>query len=238
MYKTLIARIRKAFTFAEVLITLTIIGIIAAIVVPAIMSYYEKQTYVSLLKKDFSTLNEGFKMIMTNAGCTGDIVCANVIGSDKNTTTTNIVNTGVFDIIKKCDEHQAGCHDKPVYFLNNVSTWSHESDWYSLIVMKDGWTWGVNVLSNQCNYPTGTGSLSNVCFVYALLDVNGEKPPNIAGKDIFWFYLLADGTVVPVGMSNDSQLGNWRTGAHSCNASGDGIACFARIMEEGWQMNY
>ena len=56
----------RAFTLAEVLIALVIIGIIAALTVPTLMHKVEKQGYVSGLKKAYSILNNATNMIIAN----------------------------------------------------------------------------------------------------------------------------------------------------------------------------
>ena len=42
---------RIAFTLAEVLITLGIIGVVAALTIPTLIQKYEKQVYITQLKK-------------------------------------------------------------------------------------------------------------------------------------------------------------------------------------------
>ena len=53
---------KRAFTLAEVLITLVIIGVIAAITVPTLVNSYTQQTYISALKKNYSVLSNAFKL--------------------------------------------------------------------------------------------------------------------------------------------------------------------------------
>ena len=48
---------KQGFTLAEVLITLEIIGIIAAMTIPKLVSYYEKKVTLSKLKKVYTVLN-------------------------------------------------------------------------------------------------------------------------------------------------------------------------------------
>ena len=55
---------KSAFTLAEVLITLGIIGVVAAITLPTLVANYQKQILVNQLKKTYTTLNEGFKQIV------------------------------------------------------------------------------------------------------------------------------------------------------------------------------
>ena len=52
----------KAFTLAEVLITLMIIGIVAALTIPSVISNYQQQEFKTGLKKAVSVLNEAIQM--------------------------------------------------------------------------------------------------------------------------------------------------------------------------------
>ena len=58
---------RVAFTLAEVLITLGIIGVVASLTLPPLIQKHQKQVWVNQLKKSVSTLENGFKMMMADA---------------------------------------------------------------------------------------------------------------------------------------------------------------------------
>ena len=60
---------KKAFTLAEVLITLMIIGIVAALTIPSVISNYQQQEFKTGLKKAVSVLNEA---IQTNIAIDGE----------------------------------------------------------------------------------------------------------------------------------------------------------------------
>ncbi len=59
---------KKAFTLAEVLITLTIIGIVAAMTIPTLMSKYKDQATVTKLKKAQSIISNAFSIANTKDG--------------------------------------------------------------------------------------------------------------------------------------------------------------------------
>ena len=59
---------KKAFTLAEVLITLMIIGIVAALTIPSVISNYQQQEYKTGLKKAVSVLNEAIQMNISQDG--------------------------------------------------------------------------------------------------------------------------------------------------------------------------
>ncbi len=54
---------KAAFTLAETLITLGIIGIVAAMTIPNLMTKYQQKSYVIAWRKAFSTLNQAAKMM-------------------------------------------------------------------------------------------------------------------------------------------------------------------------------
>ena len=53
---------RNAFTLAEVLITLGIIGVVAAITLPALTAKYKKQITATRLKSAYSILSQALTM--------------------------------------------------------------------------------------------------------------------------------------------------------------------------------
>ena len=59
---------RAAFTLAEVLITLGIIGVVAAMTMPVLVSNYRKQVVETRLQKFYSTVNQAIKMSEVDNG--------------------------------------------------------------------------------------------------------------------------------------------------------------------------
>ena len=55
-------RCRQGFTLAEVLITLAIIGVVAALTIPTLVSTYKKKVIESRLSKFYSTMNQAIKL--------------------------------------------------------------------------------------------------------------------------------------------------------------------------------
>lgn len=60
--------IHKAFTLAEVLITLGIIGVIAAITIPTLINNYQKQALFNQFKKAYANLNQVWKLTSVELG--------------------------------------------------------------------------------------------------------------------------------------------------------------------------
>lgn len=60
----------KAFTLAEVLITLGIIGIVAAMTLPTVLSKYREQVVLTKLKRVYSVMNQAITSSMVDNGST------------------------------------------------------------------------------------------------------------------------------------------------------------------------
>ena len=59
---------RKGFTLAEVLITLGIIGVVAAITIPGLITAYKKHVIASSLKRAVSSINQAIKQSESENG--------------------------------------------------------------------------------------------------------------------------------------------------------------------------
>jgi len=70
----------RFFTLAEVLITLTIIGVISAMSVPALLMNINKQDYVTGLKKFHSVASQALIQMAADKGCIGDLKCTSLFG--------------------------------------------------------------------------------------------------------------------------------------------------------------
>ena len=60
--------IKKGFTLAEVLITLGVIGVVAALTIPGLLGRYNEKSTVSRLKKVNSVLNQAFMLAVEKYG--------------------------------------------------------------------------------------------------------------------------------------------------------------------------
>src|SRR5574344_801391 len=59
---------KQAFTLAEVLIVLGIIGIVASMTIPTLMNKVAKQEYVTALRKFYSTQMNGWAQLLADEG--------------------------------------------------------------------------------------------------------------------------------------------------------------------------
>ena len=240
---------RFAFTLAETLITLTIIGVVAALTIPNLLNKYTKHTYVVGLKKAYSILQEGSKMAPLNNGesAGGTDWLANCTGfnpSFEKCTRTAKAMTAHLKTNNKCKPlnwgkiQNSGCTNQSRYanlMTPNTSPILLENN------MLFFWIAGEDKLK------------------YIYVDINGDKAPNKDGRDTFIFYQTTEqvgnipaGTVFPCGgkqleeyiklyrNQTDAPEMYWKTKTN-CNSNSfiDDCTCVytGRILEED-AMNY
>ena len=59
---------KQAFTLAEMLITLGIIGVVAAMTIPALMAHFQQEQTVTRLKKALSVINQAYRLSYDDVG--------------------------------------------------------------------------------------------------------------------------------------------------------------------------
>ena len=223
---------KVAFTLAEVLITLGIIGVVAALTIPTIIQNYQKQVTVTKLKKAYSAL--------------GQIAQKSLADNDVVNFTEETVAT------QKSVKEFFDTYWLPYFNGANVDT-SPSGPWQGSNIAykyKNGRTYDVAIFTN---YSAGRIFLSTpdgVTYFILLtkwgehwtpmfkpkqevvVDINGIKPPNVFGKDLFRFWIdFKDGIVRADLYSNTTAEIN-----SNCNSSG--TACAAKIMQDGWKITY
>ncbi len=258
---------RVAFTLAEVLITLGVIGVVAALTMPSLIANYQKKVLVTQIKKTYATLNEGFRQIMTSQGCT-DMTCAGFL--DYLTTKKN--NLNVQQIISAYSGNFAVV-SSTFKMVNTSTTFNQNSPLYDYDISAVGFEDEIMpfaTLLNELIYAgydnlTLSGALpgGSILFYqlggFMLIDVNGKKKPNILGRDIFSLRVLSDGRVIPnsdfnfwyfynvyaksipeneFGVINEEKrLSNLKDWCFSNTDDLKG-ACLELIIHDGWEMNY
>lgn len=197
---------RNAFTLAEVLITLLIIGVVSSLVLPTVIQDTQDAELKTALKKTYSTLSQAYAhVLMDNAGSLKG-VCS---GSFPNSTCLNNLFSPYLNTTKSCTNSAAqGC-------------WHLANNWYYInpALVCGGPNAGIfdNCVNKTNGFPgyllnDGTfitivlwdGSCSNSSYSnfpkcgYISFDVNGFKKPNIVGKDIFTVW-IKENQISPVG---------------------------------------
>jgi len=230
------------FTLAEVLITLGIIGVIAAMTIPTLVANYQQQVYVTELKKVYTELNQVFINYAAAEGCPGDLACTGMF--DGASQEANIVNTlaSYIKYSKNCGRSGTGPNDciTTYKYLDNSSS---AGMWGGQALTESGYSFVINdYFATNCATSNGNGPLSSNC-AEIFVDVNGKQKPNMLGRDWFAFFITKTGVLYPQGSILSAPGGsNWNTATQSSNCRTDvasyGRGCAGRIMENSWMLDY
>ena len=209
------------FTLAEVLITLGIIGVVAALTIPNMMTDYEKKRVAATIKKDYSELYEAIKL-------------AEIRNGDFEYWDFSIVND--YSISEKfIDKYLL-----PYLKLQKCSANSN------IIKQKCGYI----VSDVGAHYLLPSGSLVSFRImqtspeIYTIIDINGPKKPNVMGTDTFYF-VIKDGKILPAGwhdgITREKILNSWYGGCNPYTVDkNNGISllrhgCTALLMIDNWE---
>lgn len=216
----------NAFTLAEVLITMGVIGVVAALTIPTLMSKISEQQNRTALKEFYSLLSNASAHIRNDNSGTLKNLCST------NTCFKDLYKTKLA-FVKECDQGdvKGKCWASSWKTLDNGTGWDLNNSGAGTaagLVLNDGmymtFEWATDNGSGACTLDDEGMGIANQCFVSSV-DVNGSKPPNQMGYDIFRFYVYAD-KVKPVG--TQEQVGNlaW----YPCTKTGRGDVCAAMIL--------
>ena len=183
---------KTAFTLAEVLITLTIIGVIAAITIPNLIQNYQEHATVNKVKKFYTTLTNAYAQAVKEYGPADEwnLNTSNVQDAEK---IYERIFMPYFKIAKNCGvENLGNCFSDIYYKLLNGSNNSvkYTSNKYYKILLTDGTI--ITVRSGSSSADADYQAAINI-------DVNGNKPPNVIGVDMFAFMIRND-IVTPIGL--------------------------------------
>ena len=236
------------FTLAEVLITLGIIGIVAAITMPALIANYQKKKAVTQLKATYSILSQAFERAKTDYGDmtywdTGDYYGQTsnntelsksftekyfvpYINPIKNYGLTTFQNIGYNAIYKLSKDKEIGVLGGQRYIVTLANG--------AIVAFS---------LDGHCD-ETGTDSNGNwVCNsgwyytnVYMIVDINGMQKPNTFGKDLFVMTIASNkfGFYTYSNKVNDRE---WLLKACSKDST-ENRHCGRLIQYDGWEINY
>jgi prepilin-type N-terminal cleavage/methylation domain-containing protein len=217
---------KKGFTLAEVLITLAIIGVVAALTIPTVVQNYRKTQTVTQLKKTYSALANTTNLAIANEGPVQDWEVVQSEEGSKNFFNKYLVP--YLKVAKNCENETTGVCQFRYRYLNETTTRTMGAS-RPRIILSDG----TLVSGTTFNYED-TGWKGAIIQI----DINGQKTPNTFGKDIFEFYYNIQngvGKLIPsAGLSSRNNVLSSET--YGCNKNASGSFCAALIMFDGWQI--
>lgn len=215
---------KKGFTLAEVLITLAVIGIVAAMTIPNLVQGFQEKVIVTQLKKTYSMLSQTTELVkIEHPFSEWNYRNATI----KGVSTVWELYLPYLKTVKDCGcaYPSIGCWSKDTTKLLNNNNYRYAGEGYiGYPACSARLADGTNVTLDVMN--TSKMGINGEPLLF-YVDVNGDKRPNQLGKDVFIFIVRSDkGIIVPAGADNDSSL---------CDAINDdfaGLDCAAKVLKE------
>ncbi len=217
---------KNAFTLAEVLITLAIVGVVAAVSLPTLNTNVQKQGLSSQIAKFYNQYTKAIEMYKVD----------NELDELPNSFDADAFVRRYFKVTQKCERQgnsgnpTAECFADSYRAINGNASYLG-SDIYSTVgtayMLADG---AVMSLRNDGRVVT--------------FDVNGRKGPNINGYDLQTFTVYDDGSIDDVSpatrMNNPEQVRTQvQQNFQSCLRSADEYGgCFGHLLRNGFRFDY
>lgn len=223
---------KLAFTLTELLIALGVIGAIAAISIPSLMTTINNKIHATELKNTVASIQQLISDQM-------------IAHKTKNLEDTDFANPALlltesnFSVVKKCTDATSAKNDcwkigtagvRPYKTLHGrgLSPWNQAN--YT-VVTKNGAI--LSYTLTNINMPDGDKVIG-----YFRVDVNGSDSPNISGRDYFNFYITKNGKIVDkyaTQANGDSITAETKIAA--C-LNGSMYTCYGAVVDSGWKITY
>ena len=216
-------RRKCAFTLAEVLITLGIIGVVAALTLPSVINNFREKATVAKVKKFYSIISQAHLQALEEKGTPDNW---NIGGFLNEEGAKNLINAWApyLKITKICGSTR-GCYKNvaykdlsgnPKYNIDNTKP-------FAKAILADGF-----LIDTQALSPAYLDGYNGKVYGAVHVDINGKSGPNTYGKDYFRFY-VTDKAIVPSGV-NTTLTYNFHNACLNNVTDMQGTACTAWVL--------
>lgn len=216
---------KQAFTLAEMLITLGIIGVVAAMTIPALMAHFQQEQTVTRLKKALSVINQAYRLSYDDVG---EPESAFKLGAEEYFKT---YWAPYIKVLSYCEKPESCGYNSnfPWKYPNGkkvdiaLIAPTARTTFYSM----DGVLYVILTTHGDMTVPNYN--------IY--IDINGGNGPNQMGRDVFILTRVQKdgGGVRPLGYNlSNEQINN--TCSKSNKGSGTGY-CAEKILRAGWKID-
>lgn len=182
-YKT---KLVIAFTLAEVLITLAIIGIVAMMTIPTLIQNTQHQEWVSGVTKFYSIMNQAVLSWKADIGCGDNAYTCLLSQGLSDNACSNFDQIGKFLNI-------VDSYEPPSAFVTSSLMWLPNTSYDYNGNQLSNSMYGLSNNSYGCKFLLKDGSTMNIdsdpSGFGVHFDVNGKKGPNRIGKDIYLLFI-------------------------------------------------
>ena len=231
-----------AFTLAEVLITLGVIGIVAAMTIPTLVNNYQEKVFIVKLKQSYSIFSQALKLATAENGSVTSWDIGTFNGDNAAVTMEGSVK--LYNILSAYLRKSKSCADEIGCFAENYLTLDggeyyrgfqpKTNNMYAKGILANGTSFAIASFGSGCNsiFPKGYDKSCGAIYV----DLNSYKGPNQAGVDYFGFFITSKG-LQPIGLPEfDGEINNYVC-LYNQYKNGNGVGCTAWVLAKG-NMDY
>ncbi len=220
---------RKGFTLSELLMALTIVGVIAVLTVPVMMNNIHNKMFATQVKNMVATI-EQLAQDQLIVHRTRDLSDTDFGDPDKLLTDKHFAITktcSASTALKDCWKTAATGKDKIQYkYLSRQNLSINKNG--RTVVLKNG-------VMLRYTASTSSENVSGDIVCNILMDINGNEKPNIAGRDLFGFYVTNKGKIVDYSYASESN----DTLSDKITKCKSGVwYCYGALADNGWKMDY
>ena len=241
---------KHGFTLAEILIALAIVGVVAAVSIPTMVTENKKKIWANSLSSavsDFENAMTTYLMTEGNAtlidtkawkedGYKGNIGNEKAIGGRFKLEKENMSVMQFYGLnqpLRSLNPSQTATVINYLGIMNNVEIYRAKNGAVYIVKQEEGEI-KEDAISNG-------GRLEQKAAI-VWIDVNGKKGPNRVGRDAFGYILGADGYLFPFGSKDvNFYSGIDEVNEKNCSTSVTGTVgehCAARLARNGYKMDY
>lgn len=216
---------KKAFTLAELLIALAIVGALAALAIPSVVDNMNRRILANQLKN----------ISLTVQNIAADQLVKNKVKSLEYTDFNSpaaLLSSANFAIADNCNT-RTDCVATSYRDIDNASTWTFPA--ITTRKLKNGVTIAFAHNSKGTKIPGFTDNDEYFGIFY--VDLNGPDKPNIMGRDFFAFRISKKGRLFDGSGTNsttDANLKRWCTNG----SYGYRTTCYTLVERNNWQITY
>lgn len=224
--------IKRAFTMAEVLITLGILGVVIAMTLPGVIEGYQKAETINRLKKAYSVIAQAIEL--------SEVHNESVKYWNFNQSNADFFNQYLKPHFATINETKYGKISAEIkYSRPNGSIEDNFTPFNSNALV-------VSTVDGMTFY---FSSYINANYKGIVVDLNGYKKPNRFGRDLFMFSISPEYGLVPYGYKGTCDMGNAydtfdreylksarRYGCSKQAGETNGAFCSALIITDGWEI--
>lgn len=214
----------KAFTLSELLIALTVIGVIAIMVLPNLVTGIYERVWSTQLQSIYKAVENTSKKLLADEQAPKLSRTMLTKGSTETVEdTAGAFLKKYFKITKDCEKSSGNCFAAAYKNINGGTV--------ELGVSNDFYCVSVSTGASICLQPASVKSDGTFNYAKFIVDTNGSSQPNMAGYDLFLIYVDEDGEIILPQRSSDAVT--------KCK-SGDelGLYCLVYLRGNNWKIDY